>query len=816
MKYLLSAFFVMLVCTSNAQPGNSSAQYRQTEEKINDLVHTKLELRFDYSKAWAIGKAWITLHPHFYPTDSLRLDAKGMTINSVSLVSKGKNIRLKFAYDAMNLRISLDKTYKGGENYTVFIDYIAKPNEYKAVHPSLMPGEKGLYFINNNNAIKNKPVQIWSQGETEANSYWFPTIDKPNQKTTNEITLTVPSKYTTLSNGLLTSQKTNSDGTRTDTWKMDLPHAPYLLFIGIGEYAVVKDKYKNKEVSYYVEKEYEPFARRIFGHTPEMIAFFSRITGVDFPWQKYAQITGRDYIFGAMENTTATLHEEGAQLDARQLSEGNAWEDIIAHELFHQWFGDYVTAESWSNTTVNESFADYSETLWNEYKYGKEAGQETIYNNRQTYFANPANRKLSLVRFAYDNAIEAFDEVSYQKGGSILHMLRNYVGDSAFFRSLNVYLSANKFGNGEVHQLRLAFEQVTGQDLNWFFNQWYYRPGNPKVDISYAYNNGSASVIFKQLQPDLFILPMAIDVYERGAKKRYQVWAKNAVDTFTFPVNGKPDFINVDADKVLVMEKTDNMSADNAKFQYRTAGAQSHIDRREAAYYFVQRKQAAQETGFVKELLKDKNPGIRSRTLINAVNMGNDTIREAMEPLVKELLQKDPSAKVRRAAITSLLKYRNYEAYKPLFIAAVSDSSYSVAGGALTAVSMVDSVGGLLLARSLMLKPAKGELLSSIVDKLASYGDDKDFAYVYDVFEHAGTSARFGLLDGLATALTRTKDAADVRKQVDVIIDFRDGLPAFLASGVPQVNGYLKAIAQAQRSMGNAALADYIETKLPK
>ena len=176
---------------------------------------------------------------------------------------------------------------------------------------------------------------------------------------------------------LLISQKKNADGTRTDYWKMDLPHAPYLFFMGVGDYAIIKDSYKGKEVSYYVEKEYAPVARKIFGHTPEMIAFYSKITGVDFPWPKYSQITGHDYVSGAMENTTATLHSDAAQQDARQLTDGNEWEDVIAHELFHQWFGDLVTCESWSNITLNESFADYSETLWNEYKYGKDAGDAT-------------------------------------------------------------------------------------------------------------------------------------------------------------------------------------------------------------------------------------------------------------------------------------------------------------------------------------------------------------------------------------------------------------------------------------------------------
>ena len=269
-------------------------------------------------------------------------------------------------------------------------------------------GIKGMYFINPKGEEKDKPTQIWTQGETESSSAWFPTIDKTNQKTTQELTVTVDNKYVTLSNGKLMSQKKNTDGTRTDYWKMDLPHAPYLFFLGVGDYAVVKDSWKGKEVNYYVEKEYASVAKKIFGNTPEMMAFFSKITGVDYPWVKYSQITGRDYVAGAMENTTATIHQESAQQDARELVDGNNWEGTIAHELFHQWFGDYVTAESWSNLTLNESFADYSETLWDEYKYGKDAGDAENYQGMQGYLQSGSESK-DLVRFYYADKEDMFD-----------------------------------------------------------------------------------------------------------------------------------------------------------------------------------------------------------------------------------------------------------------------------------------------------------------------------------------------------------------------------------------------------------------------
>ena len=820
MRKLSTAILMFSFISTLAQTTEKSKEkswkeiYHATATKINDLLHTKLDVRFDYTKSWMYGKAWITLHPHFYPTDSLNLDAKGMTINEVHIVSGGKNIPLRYSYDSMNLHIKLNRVYRANENYTVYIKYISKPNEYKAEISSLMPGEKGLYFINPLGETKGKPTQIWTQGETEANSYWFPTIDKPNQKTTNEISMTVPSKYLTLSNGLLVSQKKNTDGTRTDIWKMDLPHAPYLIFMGVGEYSVIKDRYKGKEVSYYVEKEYASTARKIFGNTPEMVSFFSRITGVDYPWPKYAQITGRDYIFGAMENTSATLHSDFSQQDARQLVDGNIWEDIIAHELFHQWFGDYVTTESWSNTTVNESFADYSEPLWNEYKYGKEAGQATIYNHLRTYLGSPANEKVNLVRFNYKNVLEAFDAVSYQKGGCILHMLRNHVGDSAFFKSLKLYLTTNKFKSAEAQNLRLAFEEITGQDLNWFFNQWYYNNGHPKLDISYDYNaaNKMVRVFMKQTQEgNVFRLPFAIDVYQSTQKKRYDVWMNNATDTFSFEANAKPDLVNVDADKVLVCEKNDRKTADNFIYQY-THG--NYIDRREAIAFFLNNKNEPKRMGLLQTALKDKNEKLRVFAL-DGLNVENDTLMRAVELIVTSLIKNDTKALVRASALEKLGSNIK-PGYKSLYMKALSDSSYSVAGKALEALAKIDTVAALNQAKALSAQPAKGVLLTAIAGILSKYGDESSYSYIYDQFNQAGFNVKFGILPSFTDALIRGKNKEEVKKQIDAIVDLRDGLSPFAKSFAEVVlNSSLSRIADAKRADGSTELADYIQSKIP-
>ena len=243
---IATPFFLLAQPGAELQDTSWKKIFRESSPRINDLVHTKLEVRFDYDKAYLYGKAWITLKPHFYNTDSLMLDAKGMDIKEVAIMNGTSKLKLKYDYDGMELKITLDKLYKGGENYTIYIDYVSKPNELKVKGSAAITDAKGLYFINPKGEEKDKPTQIWTQGETEANSVWMPTIDRSNQKTTDEIYMTVPAKYVTLSNGLLISKKVNADGTRTDYWKMDLPHAPYLFFMGVGDFAVVKDSYKGK------------------------------------------------------------------------------------------------------------------------------------------------------------------------------------------------------------------------------------------------------------------------------------------------------------------------------------------------------------------------------------------------------------------------------------------------------------------------------------------------------------------------------------------------------------------------------------------
>ena len=775
---------------------------RESYPKTNVLVHTKLDVRFDYDKSYLYGKEWLTLKPHFYATDSVLLDAKGMELKEVAIMNGAAKMPLKYTYDGNQINIKLNRTYKGDEKYTLYFDYISKPDEVKATGSAAITDAKGLYFINPKGEEKDKPTQIWTQGETEANSVWMVTIDKPNQKSTEEIAMTVPNKYVTLSNGLLVSKKLNADGTRTDNWKIDLPHAPYLFFMGVGEFALVKDVYKGKEVNYYVEKSQEPYARRVFGNTPEMMKFFSERLGVEYPWQKYAQMVGRDYVSGAMENTTATLHQESAYQNNRQLVDGNSWEETIAHELFHQWFGDLVTAESWSHLTVNESFANYSEYLWDEYKYGSDAAYEHNVEDMQGYIASGGQNK-DLVRFHYADKEEMFDGVSYNKGGTILNMLRNFLGDDAFFKSLNNYLTTNKFKAGEAGQLRLAFEETTGLDMNWFWNQWYYGSGHPKLKIDYTYNDaaGKAAVIVEQTQKGdkIFKLPMAVDVYTGTERKRYNVTLNNKIDTLYFNYSKRPDLINVDADKLTLCEKTDNKTEEN--FIAQQKNARNYVDRKEAIDFFAKKASPELAKG-----LNDKFGGLKILTMQKLGTSPYKADKVVLDQIVD--LTKSSNKNVKAAAISYLVKNGDNK-YLSIYQNATNDSSYKVAGAALKGLVSLDSANAYTLAKKYS-SDAKGALGNAVNEILLANGTEADFDFISKTYSDAPLSqSKIGMTTKFAEYLAKLGDINKVKKGIDLIMSFRNAIPEQFRS---QVDPLFKSAFEKITKTKGAEAGDYINS----
>ncbi len=810
--------------------------YRAFAEKQNDLLHTKLVAGFDYTKSQLNGEVWLQLKPHFYATNILTLDAKGMNIYEVAIYTNNKLQKLTYNYDSLLLHIILDRTYNATEKYTVYIKYTAKPNDYKANGSAAITDAKGLYFINPLGTDPSKPTQIWTQGETEGTSVWIPTIDKPNQKCTQEFQLIVPSKYVSLSNGLLVKQIDNKNGTRLDIWKMDQPHSPYLFFIGIGDYAIVKDSYKVEgtktlnekknvskvkkkiEISYYIEKEYVNVAKQIYGRTPDMIAYYEKTLGIKYPWDKYAQISGHDYVSGAMENTTCTLHGDGVQQNARELKDGNAWESTIAHELFHQWFGDLVTAESWSNLTVNESFADYSEVLWASHSQGKDAGDYENYTSLKRYLGSPVEAEKKLVRFYYFDKEDMFDLVSYQKGGRILHMLRHFVGDEAFFASLHKYLEDNKFGNGSAVKLKLAFESITGKDLNWFFNQWYFDNGHPYVRIAQQYIADKKQVLVTiqqtQTQEKVFELPVGIDVYVNNQRNHYEVWSKHRIDSFYFPAANAPNNINVDNDKILLWDKDESKPFTQYAFQY--THARNLVDRLEAVNEASENLASAEAKQLIKLALNDPFYVLR----VNALHSYNPlSIDDSIEAIIAEKAGNDPSTLVRQEAI-DIIAALDKNQYKEQFIKWAKDSSYLVSGAALEALVKIDSVTAKKMAVEFSKQVLKKRLNNAVTNIISKYGDENDFDFIAAKYKgtNSESTEKFYLTPSFAELLAKINDPIKFKIGIDLIVAFRESIPQeYRVQSDTYFNAkILGSILKAKKQQGQQKLVDIVLEQLPK
>lgn len=737
------------------------SRYNPSDTRKHDLLHTELRVKFDWSKRYLYGKAYLTLKPYFYATNEVTLDAKGMDINKVALMNGEQELALKFDYDSLFLRIYLDREYKRSEEYKIFIDYTAKPEELPEGGSSAITSDKGLYFINHDGADPNKPKQIWTQGETEASSCWFPTLDAPNERCTQEMFITVDKKYVTLSNGVLNHSEENPDGTRTDNWVMKKPHAPYLFMMAVGDFAIIKDSWRDSvDVHYYVEHEYADVAKQIFGKTPKMMEFYSNRLGVDFPWPKYHQIVVRDYVSGAMENTSAVIHGDFLQRTKRELIDGNG-EDIVAHELFHHWFGDLVTCESWANLPLNESFATYGEYMWNEFDGGREAADRHGQSDLSVYLSESRMKQEELIRFDYQDKEDMFDGHSYQKGGRVLHMLRKLLGDEAFFAGLKKYLMSHKYSDVEMHELRIAMEDVTGLDLNWFFNQWFYASGHPELKIKYEWLDSLKvqRIYIEQIQDfentPVYRLPVDVDFYNAlGKAKRERIVIDKHKQEFDFPFDQQPALVNFDAEKMLLCVKEDDHSKEEFVRMYNWGPL--YMDRYEALEELSKKRDSLSVQTMIAGL-DDPYWALR-RFSIRRIKRAAGKEKEVVKEKLISLAQTDKKAGVRASAVNALGRYYKNDDILPLLDGALKDSSYNVISSALGAYNRVDGDKAIKKAKEFE-KENSSSVKLAIANIYVDHGGKEEHAFFQKNVAEMSSFNRYIIVQAYGKYLVKQDDA---------------------------------------------------------
>lgn len=720
--------------TISAKKGIS--QYRHSATRHWDILHTEVSLHLHLREKAADGDARLLLRPYFYTTDTLILDAGNMHIQEI--VHQEYTLpETDWEHKNGKLRIQLPQQYHRNDTISLRIRYTATPYKTNTGGSKAITEGRGLYFINTDLSEPGKPMQVWTQGEPESNSGWLPTIDAPNERFTFRLHLTIPDSFTSLATGNFTGSVPAGNGLRTDTWDMDMPVQPYALMLAAGVFSVVRDTpWNGKEIQYYLEPAYAPYARAIFGHTPEMIQYFSDITGVPYPWNKYSQIVVRDFVSGAMENTTASLYGEFMNQNLRELADKN-YEDVIAHELFHQWFGDYVTTESWAHINLNEAFANYSQQLWRHHKYGSASRDEqavadlALYLNQAAYFDPP------LVRFEYQAPGDVFDRVSYQKGGAILRYIHGLAGDTAFFLAMKAYLTSNALQPAETSDWRKALELATGRDWRWFFNQWYDQGGHPQLHLRYQYDDTLQELLVHatQTQDDeiqVYHLPLkAILIY--GDSTAVIDWTVAERDqSFRFPyVRGiKPVFVP-DATHWLPGILTEQKQPEVWLQQFRTAG-DHFISKQRAVRGAFLHQRAAPALAVFREALNDPADGIRFQalTLLQRIS-GRLNWRDSLQVLVFRIAEEDSSHRARAAAWLVLGKWKHLPSL-PAMIKALNDSSYMAAGAALEALQHLDGDTARYFALRLRENDPRAHLETAIWQVLAFQGAKADIA-VYEV-----------------------------------------------------------------------------------
>ncbi|HEV2661815.1 MAG TPA: M1 family metallopeptidase, partial [Ktedonobacteraceae bacterium] len=478
---------------SGSQPAPQAQAFELPGDKVHyapdrpaDIQHVKLEIALDFEQETVSGTAYTTFVALYEEVKTVTFDAIELNIDKVAL-SDGKE--LVYSTSGNQLIVTLERAYRYGEEFTIAVTYSARPRT-------------GLHFIKPAPEDPTRPEQAWTFGQPRDHSYWFPCHDAPNDRATIEMIVTVPARFLTVSNGNLLSV-TEHGTTKTHHWRLDVPQAMYLVSLVVGDFAVIEDSYNGKPVNYYVRKDRKDDARLYMGKTPEMLDFFSQYTGVEYPYDKYAQTVVELYT-GAMEHTTATTHGFTLLMDQRaSLDTGPEYRAVVAHELAHQWFGDLVTCRDWPNAWLNEGFATYFEELWNEHDLGGDYFKQSMLNNKNSYLAEDRQYRRPVVYYVYyDQGFELFDSHIYCKGAWVLHMLRHQLGEAAFRRAIKAYLERYREREVITADLERTFEEASGRSLGQFFQQWIYSGGYPAFEVSYSWQSEQrmAKVKIKQTQ----------------------------------------------------------------------------------------------------------------------------------------------------------------------------------------------------------------------------------------------------------------------------------------------------------------------------
>ncbi|HEX2573710.1 MAG TPA: M1 family aminopeptidase [Polyangia bacterium] len=657
-------------------------------DRVCDVRHIKIEILLDFATRSVSGACTQTIAPLNDGPTRLRLDAVEMHIDAVTLAD---GTRLPHSHDGQHLLVDLGPR-RAGEIIDLVVRYHATPR-------------RGLYFLQPDELHPHRPVQVWSQGQDDDNRFWFPCFDHPHEKSTSEVVATVPEKMTVMSNGRLVSMRGSTRGTRTFHFRHEVPHSSYLITLVAGEYVELRDQIDDVQVQYLVPPGREEDARRAFGRTPEMIRLFGEKIGHPYPYEKYAQVVVSDFIFGGMENTSATtiteltLHDARAHLDFSSAP-------LVAHELAHQWFGDLVTCRDWSHGWLNEGFATYFEIVWKEHAEGRDAADYDRLADMDAYFEEDGGRyRRPMVTNVFHEPLDVFDRHLYERGGAVLHMLRHQLSwgtgatreDDRFWKAIRHYVGKHRTGSVESRDLARAIEEATGVNADRFFDQWVFGAGYPVLEVDYSFDEFQhlARVAIKQTHEikegtPLFAFPLDLCFVVDGVESHFTVQVEEAQHIFFFPLPGRPTQAIIDPGAHLLKKSHERKPP--GVWMSELTGARHAIDRVRAARALGKAGDPLALPALARAMVEDPVWSVRGEAALAIGQLRVEAARDALVGAVRV----ETHHKARRLLVRALGEFRHDRIAAQAAAQVLSgDPSYFVEAEAAIALGRTRTEGAL-------------------------------------------------------------------------------------------------------------------------
>jgi aminopeptidase N len=747
------------------------------------VVHARLELDLDLVGRRLAGRTTLTLAARRDDLSSFMLDAVEMQIDGVLVDDQAA----AFDYDGERLRVTCPRAYPQGGELRATVSYRCAPR-------------RGLYFMGPDAAHPERALQCWTQGQDDDSRHYWPCIDHPVEKFSTEVICSAPAGNFVLSNGDLRERAELPDGRVRWHYALDFPQPAYLVTLVCGPFGEVADRAAatGVDVYYYAPPGREADARRSFGRTPDMIDYFSERIGVPYPHRRYSQIAVPDFIFGGMENTTATTLTDLALLDQRAAIDHDV-EGLVSHELAHQWWGDLVTCREWSEGWLNEGFATYFEYVWREHAKGRDEADVELLADAEGYLAEAGRYQRPVVCRQYEEPIHLFDAHLYEKGGRVLHMLRHELGDALFWRALEHYAKRHARGSVETRDLARAIEEATGRNVDEFLDRWVAKPGHPELACAWDWDDETKTGTLRvaQRQPitaeaPAFKFTATVRFEVDGVERDEVVRIDDATHSFELALPARPTQVIFDPGDVIL--KSIKMEKSRALWRRQLEAARLGIDRVLAAAGLGGFIEPATIEALGAALAGDRFWAVRAAAARALGRTRRDDARARLERAFD-----DQHPRVRRAVAAALGELRGDEQAARVLAERLrrGDSSLFVEGETALALGRTRSPLALERLPEALQRPAFQDFIRTrAIEGLGASGDARALPIVEAEWRRAGSGsflARRAAMAAVAELAAGTRDTRAARDLLDEGLrdpDFRvrgEAAAALARLGLPEV-----------------------------